>query len=72
MLIAYIIWYMLHKVELFLNNQSALCCIHIINQALSLHRISTYYTGLELGEEKQCQFGAQVKFNKLKSKFCPF
>lgn len=41
LLIAYIIWYMLNKVELPLNNQLSLYCIHINSQAFDVYRITT-------------------------------
>jgi len=38
--IAYIIWYMLNKVELPLNNRLSLCCIHINSQPFDVYRIT--------------------------------
>ena len=63
---------MLNKVKLLLNNQSALCYIHIINQALSMHRISAYYTGLELPRRKAVPILSTGKIQQIKEKVLSF
>lgn len=40
LLIAYIIWYTLSKVELPLNNQLSLCSIYINSQPFDVYRIA--------------------------------
>lgn len=42
LLIAYIIWYMLNKSELPLDNQLALGGIRIISQPVDVHRITAW------------------------------
>lgn len=69
LLIAYIIWYMLNKIELPSNNQLALCCIHTNNQPFDVSRITAR---LELLIIKAVLIFSTGKIQQIKEKHLSF